>query len=119
MYGRDENADKVKELILQNKRLTVLETAKMLEISLGTIQSILKQILNMCHIPAKYVPHVLRGQQKESNVSMNKANLFINFSFGMIPNGPDFVCKNMIICLNKTSGKGCIGEHLFDMFDLE
>jgi len=70
LYGRDENADKVKELILQDKRLTVLETANMLEISLGTIQSILKQNLNMCHIPAKYVPHVLRGKQKESHVSM-------------------------------------------------
>lgn len=47
---------------------------------------------------------------------MNKAYLSINFSFGMIPNGPDFVCKNMKICLNKTSSKGCIGKHLFDMF---
>jgi len=47
---------------------------------------------------------------------MNIANLSINFSFGMIPKGPDFVCKNMIICLNKTSSKSCIGEHLFDMF---
>jgi len=42
LYGTDENADKVKELILQNKRLTVLEIANMLEISFGTIQSILK-----------------------------------------------------------------------------
>jgi len=42
LYGTDENVDKVKELILQNKRLTVIEIANMLEISFGTIQSILK-----------------------------------------------------------------------------
>jgi hypothetical protein len=47
---------------------------------------------------------------------MNKAYLSISFIFGMIPNGPDFVCKNMKICLNKTCSKGYIGEHLFDMF---
>jgi len=44
---------------------------------------------------------------------MNKAYLSINFSFGVIPNGPDVVCKNMKIYLNKTSSKGCIGEHFF------
>jgi hypothetical protein len=42
LYGTDENADKVKELTLQNKRLTVLEIANVLEISFGTIQNILK-----------------------------------------------------------------------------
>jgi hypothetical protein len=47
---------------------------------------------------------------------MNKAYLSISFSFGIIPNGPDFVCKNMKICLNKTSSKDCIGEYLCDMF---
>jgi hypothetical protein len=47
---------------------------------------------------------------------MNKAYLSISFSFGVIPNGPDFVCKKMKIYLNKPSSEGCIGEHLFDMF---
>jgi hypothetical protein len=32
---------------------------------------------------------------------MNKAYLSTNFSFGMIPNGPDFVCKNMKIFFNE------------------
>jgi hypothetical protein len=47
---------------------------------------------------------------------MNKAYLSINFNFGMIPNGPDFVRKNMKICFNETSSKGYIGKHISDMF---
>jgi hypothetical protein len=42
LYGTDENSDQVKEPILQNERLTVLETADMLQISFRTIQNILK-----------------------------------------------------------------------------
>jgi predicted transcriptional regulator len=42
LYGTDGNSDQVKELILQNERLTVLEIADMLQISFRTIQSILK-----------------------------------------------------------------------------
>jgi len=47
LYGTDENADKVEELIKKERereveRLTVLDIANMLEISFGTIQSILK-----------------------------------------------------------------------------
>lgn len=55
----DEN-----ELVHENRRITIRELADTINISFGSVQSILKDNLNMCRIAAKFVPHLLSEEQK-------------------------------------------------------
>jgi len=48
----------MKELVLENNRITVLEVINMLGILFGLVQSTVKDILNMWQIAIKFVPHV-------------------------------------------------------------
>jgi hypothetical protein len=60
-----ENVDQVKEIVHENKRITIHEVANMLGISsFGSVQSILKEHLNMHQIATKFVPHQLRGSTR-------------------------------------------------------
>jgi hypothetical protein len=47
MSKADKNVDWVKELVHENSRITICEVANMLGISYGSVQSILKDNLNM------------------------------------------------------------------------
>ena len=51
--------DAVRDLILQNRRLTIREIAEDVGISFGSCQAILTEKLNMHHVAAKFVPRVL------------------------------------------------------------
>jgi hypothetical protein len=59
----------VKELVHKNRRISIHEVASMLGISFGSLQSILKDNLNMHWIAAKFVPHLLNEEQKENSVN--------------------------------------------------
>jgi len=47
----------MKELVLGNNRIAVLEVTNMLGILFGLVQSTVKDFLNMCQIAIKFVPH--------------------------------------------------------------
>jgi hypothetical protein len=51
----DENMDKVKELVFENRKITIHEVANMLAISFGSVQSNLKDNLPVHHTAMKFV----------------------------------------------------------------
>lgn len=53
----NENMNWVKEFVLKNRRITILEFASMLGIAIGSVQSILKHQLYMLRLATNYVPH--------------------------------------------------------------
>jgi hypothetical protein len=50
-----ENVDKVKDLVLEKRRITIHEVANVLGISMGLVHTSLKDNLNMHHIAMKFV----------------------------------------------------------------
>jgi hypothetical protein len=63
----NENVALVKELVLKNRRISILEFASMLGIASGSVQSILKHKPYMLWLATKYVPHTCH-----SVLSVNK-----------------------------------------------
>jgi len=68
----DVHIDAVRDLILKNRRLTIREIAEDVGISYGSCQAILTEKLNMYHIAAKFVPHVLTEDQKANCVNISQ-----------------------------------------------
>jgi hypothetical protein len=64
-----ENVAKVREAILEDRRRTIHEVCDIVKLSYGTCQRILSQELNMRRIAAKFVPRLLRKDQKEHRFS--------------------------------------------------
>ncbi|PNF17592.1 hypothetical protein B7P43_G14400 [Cryptotermes secundus] len=60
-----ENVAKVRDLILQDCRLTIQDLCNTLGLSYGTCQRILLEELNMRRIVAKFVPRLLQNEQKQ------------------------------------------------------
>lgn len=58
----------MKELVYENRRITVHELPNLLRISFGAVQSILKDCLNVCWAATKYVSHLL-SEEKEMVIS--------------------------------------------------
>jgi len=50
-----ENVDKVKDLVLENRRITIHEVANLLGISVDSVHTSLKDNLNVHHIAMKSV----------------------------------------------------------------
>jgi len=66
-----ENVERVSEMILSNRRLTIREISEDLNISYGSVQNILTTDLNMRRASAKFVPRVLTVQQKQQHLSIS------------------------------------------------
>lgn len=61
----DENIEKVKKIVSENRRVTVREIASELGISIGSAYSILHDILGMRWVTARLVPKLLDSLQKQ------------------------------------------------------
>ena len=68
----DVHIDAVRDLILQNRRLTIREIAEDVGISFGSCQAILTEKLNMHRVAAKFVPRVLTEDQKANRVNISQ-----------------------------------------------
>ncbi|KAF2879594.1 hypothetical protein ILUMI_26576, partial [Ignelater luminosus] len=66
----DENVQKIAKMVHANRRLTIRELADELNISYGSVQSILTDNLQTRRVSAKFVPRFLTGEQKENRVSV-------------------------------------------------
>lgn len=66
----DENVQKVAKMVRSNRRLTIRELTEELNISYGSVQSILTDDLQMRRVSAKFVPRLLTAEQKENRVSV-------------------------------------------------
>jgi hypothetical protein len=61
----------VKELVHKNRRITTCKIASMLGISVQPVHTILNDNLNMSQIAAKFMPHLMSGEQLENHVKMS------------------------------------------------
>ena len=70
MSTTDENIEGVKEMILDNRRITIREVAKVLAISFDSCQTIFTDVLGMKRVPTKIVAKLLNFRQKQSQVTL-------------------------------------------------
>ena len=68
----DVHIDAVRDLILQNLRLTIREIAEDIGISFGSCQAILTEKFNMHRVTSKFVPCVLTEDQKATRVNISQ-----------------------------------------------
>jgi len=68
----DVHIDGVRDLILQNRRLTIREIAEYVGISFGSCQAILTEKLNLHRVATKFVHHVLTEDQKANRVNISQ-----------------------------------------------
>ena len=67
---KEENVAKVRSILDSDRRLTCEEIAKEMGISHGSVHTILTQNLNMRRVAARWVPHALTLEQKQSRVDI-------------------------------------------------
>lgn len=63
-----ENVNKVQELVMKDRRMTIRHLAETLKISVGTIQAILTTDLELHKVSARWVPRMLTPDQKRNRV---------------------------------------------------
>ena len=66
------HVEKVKELIDKDRRYTVEEIAQELDISEGSVHTILRMRLGMRKITSRWVPHMLTQEQKHMRVQISR-----------------------------------------------
>ncbi|MEW8547187.1 MAG: hypothetical protein AB2693_27055 [Candidatus Thiodiazotropha sp.] len=71
-----KNVERVKQLIDEDRRVSVRDLADRLDLSYGVVQDILKSKLNMRKVSARWVPKLLNEKQRASRVS--SANEFLS-----------------------------------------
>jgi len=59
-------------LVHEDHRRTIKDTAAVVNVSYGTVQTILTCDLNMHHVAAKFVPRLLTPEQKEHRVAIGQ-----------------------------------------------
>ena len=72
------NVDAVKSMVTEDARYTVLDIAKSLGMSSGTVHKILTKEWNLQKISARWMPHLLTDEQKEKREKLSK-NLLKKF----------------------------------------
>ena len=60
----DENVEKVKEMVMNDRRITIREVADDVGISIGSCHTIFSNVLGMKRVAAKFVPKWLNFEQK-------------------------------------------------------
>ena len=75
----DENVEKVKEMVMNDRRITISEVADDVGISIGLCHEIFSNVLGMKRVAAKFVPKLLNFEQKQRRMevaqeSLNKVN---------------------------------------------
>ncbi|XP_065667611.1 protein GVQW3-like [Hydra vulgaris] len=74
----DRHINKIKELVLANRRLTIRDLVDMVGISFGSVQAILKDHLGLRRLKSRLVPKFLNFFEKERRVKMCEAMLSTN-----------------------------------------
>lgn len=65
-----ETVHEVERIVLEDRRTTICEIADQLEISFGSVQSILTSNLGMHRVAAKFMPRLLTSDQKQFRVEV-------------------------------------------------
>ena len=67
---RVEDEEKVKELVLANRRLTIRDIADKIGVSKGSNNTILKDVLGLKHVKSRLVPKMLNFLEKQRRVDV-------------------------------------------------
>ena len=70
MNKTPENVNCLKEIVFENRGITIHEVANMLGISFVSVQKTLTGNMNMHPIATKFIPCLLSEEQKKNHVSM-------------------------------------------------
>ena len=65
-----KNVGPIRRLVHEDRRRTIKDIATIINVSYGTVQTILTCDLNMHHVAAKFVPRLLTPEQKEHRVAI-------------------------------------------------
>jgi len=65
-----KNVETIRRLVHEDRRRTIKAIAAIVNVSYGTVQTILTCDLNMHHVAAKFVPRLLTPEQKEHHVAI-------------------------------------------------
>lgn len=71
----DQNIEQVKDLVLKNRRLTIRDLAEAVNISIGSVQAILSDSLQLKRVKSRLVPKTLNFFEKENRMNICKLML--------------------------------------------
>lgn len=71
----EENAAALEAMIKEDRRITVLEMSQTLSISIGSVESLLHDHLNMNKVCARWVPRMLTDAMKLNRLEKSRENL--------------------------------------------
>lgn len=71
----EENVDKVLDMVMEDRRLTVHELAQAIGIADGSIHEILTNVLGMRKLLSRWVPHLLTSEQKRTRMKLSQQHL--------------------------------------------
>ena len=71
----DENVEKVKEMVINDRRITIREVADDVGISIGSCHEIFSNVLGMKRVAAKFVPKLLNFKQKQRRMEVSQESL--------------------------------------------
>ncbi|PNF20350.1 Mariner Mos1 transposase [Cryptotermes secundus] len=71
----DENVEKVKAMIMNDRRITIREVADDVGISIGSCHEIFSNVLGMKRVAAKFVPKLLNFEQKQRRMEVAQESL--------------------------------------------
>lgn len=71
----DENVEKVRAMVMNDRRITIREVADDVGISIGSCHDIFANILGMKRVAAKFVPKLLNFEQKQQRMEVAQESL--------------------------------------------
>ena len=71
----DENEEKVKEMFMNGRRITIREVADDVGISIGSCHEIFSYVLGIKRMAAKFVPKLLNFEQKQRRMEVAQESL--------------------------------------------
>ena len=71
----DENVEKVKEMVMNDRRITIREVADDVGISIGLCHEIFSNVSGMKRVAAKFVPKLLNFKQKQRRMEVAQESL--------------------------------------------
>ena len=98
----DENVEKVKEMVMNDRRIIIREVADDVGISIGSCPEIFSNVLGTKRVAAKFVPKLLNFEQKQRRMEVAQESL----TMPQPPYSPDIAPCNFFLFPNKENLKG-------------
>ena len=73
----DENVEKVKEMVMNDRRIAIREVADDVGLSNGSCPEMFSNILGMKRVAAKFVPKLLNFEQKQQRMEVAQKSLMM------------------------------------------